>query len=111
MTRKESQRQSKAKVAATAKPRQRRSKEKESSAKKPTTIEVEDNSPSGEILSSQDSLEESSASSQDSLQSTRFVYFTVATFYEVLWLNSTGKVALVFVNIPTKIFLLEKLHS
>lgn len=73
MTRKESQRQSKAKVAATAKPRQRRSKEKESPAKKPTTIEVEDNSPSGEILSSQDSLEEFSASSQDSLQSTRFV--------------------------------------
>lgn len=70
VTRKESQRQSKAKVAATAKPRQRRSKEKESSVKKPTTIEVEDNSPSGEILSSQDSLEESSASSQDSLQST-----------------------------------------
>ena len=36
---------------------------------------MEDSSPSDEILSSQDSIEESSASSQDSVQSTRFVYF------------------------------------
>lgn len=68
--RNESQRQSKAKVAAKSNSKQRRSKEN-----KKAVVKVEDSSPSDEILSSQDSIEESSASSQDSVQSTRFVYF------------------------------------
>ena len=91
MVRKESQRQSKAKVAAKENTKQRRSKGKESSVKKPVVIEVEDDSPSGEILCSQDSLEESSASSQDSLESTRFVHFTLklllATLYKLTLLE------------------------
>lgn len=89
MIRKESQRQSKPKVAAKANPKQRRSKEKGSSVKKPVVIEVEDDSPSGEILSSQDSLEESSASSQDSLQSIRCAYFRLFC-YITLILNFGG---------------------
>lgn len=68
--RNESQRQSKAKVAAKSNSKQRRSKEN-----KKAVVKVEDSSPSDEILSSQDSIEESSASSQDSVQSTRFVNF------------------------------------
>ena len=72
VVRKESQRQGKAKVEKKANTKQRRSKElKESSVKQPVII-TED-SPSGEILSSQDYIEESASSSQDSLQSTRFV--------------------------------------
>ena len=72
VVRKESQRQSKAKVEKKANTKQRRNKElKESSVKQP--VIVIENSPSGEILSSQDSIEESASSSQDSLQSTRFV--------------------------------------
>lgn len=68
--RNESQRQSKAKAAAKSNSKQRRSKEN-----KKAVVKVEDSSPSDEILSSQDSIEESSASSQDSVQSTRFVNF------------------------------------
>lgn len=72
VVRKESQRQSKAKVEKKANTKQRRNKGlKESSVKQPVIV-IED-SPSGEILSSQDSIEESASSSQDSLQSTRFV--------------------------------------
>lgn len=72
VVRKESQRQSKAKVEKKANTKQRRSKElKESSVKQPVII-TED-SPSGEMLSLQDSIEESASSSQRSLQSTRFV--------------------------------------
>ena len=77
--RKESQRQRKPKVAAKANPKQRRSKKKESSVKKPVVIEVEDDSPSGEILGSQDSLEESSASFQDS------------AIYKQFWIRSGCK--------------------
>lgn len=76
VTRKESLRQSKPKVVSKkANSKQARSKEKETSVSESVVIEEEDNSPSGEILSSQDSLE-LSASSQDSAKSTRFVYFT-----------------------------------
>lgn len=71
VVRKESQQQSKVKVAAKVNPKKRRSKEKkEGSAEKPVVVE---DSPSGEILSSQDSIEESSASSQDSLESSSSV--------------------------------------
>lgn len=70
VTRKESLRQSKPKVVSKkANSKQARSKEKETSVSESVVIEEEDNSPSGEILSSQDSLE-LSASSQNSAKST-----------------------------------------
>lgn len=72
VVRKESQRQSKAKVEKKANTKQRRSKELKESSVKQLVIITED-SPSGEMLSLQDSIEESASSSQRSLQSTRFV--------------------------------------
>ena len=72
VVRKESQRQSKAKVEKKANTKQRRSNELKESSVKQLVIITED-SPSGEMLSLQDSIEESASSSQRSLQSTRFV--------------------------------------
>ena len=66
------QRQSKAKAAVKAKPKQRKSKD----SSQPSVCDHEEQSkavsPSGEILGSQHSMEEST-SSQDSLQISRFV--------------------------------------
>lgn len=66
-----------------AKPKQRRSKDKESS-KQPSVSEVQSKafSPSGEISSSQDSVEESTCS-QDSLQiSARWVHVTLCVLFK-----------------------------
>ena len=72
VVRKQTQQQSKAKTAAKAKSKPRKSKE----TVKPPVCDHEEQtkaaSPSGAILSSQDSMEEST-SSQDSLQISRLV--------------------------------------
>ena len=72
VVRKQTQQQSKAKAAVKAKPKQRKSKE----ITQPSVCGHEEQtkavSPSGAILSSQDSMEEST-SSQDSLQISRLV--------------------------------------
>lgn len=83
------QRQSKAKAAVKAKSKQRKSKD----SSQPSVCDHEEQSkaasPSGEILGSQDSLEESSLS-QDSLQISRLVqsvsalYFTTSFLFLIL---------------------------
>lgn len=83
VVRKQTQQQSKAKTAVKAKPKQRKSKD----TTQPSVCDHEEQtkavSPSGAILSSQDSMEEST-SSQDSLQIlSRLVqglYFTTSIF-------------------------------
>lgn len=72
VVRKQSQQQSKAKAAVKAKPKQRKSKEIQQPSVCGDEEETKAVSPSGAILSSQDSMEEST-SSQDSLQISRLV--------------------------------------